>query len=213
MIDLLVLSNAEDEDSAMHEDDDLTPSPSSSNTTVINDTDSDSNDEDEPLVLKKPQPKHNWFAIPEVLNRQMGMHNLFKHRTHSNFFKFLEGYSSKYQSGELFRRRFYGSLHSVQRLELMYKLEEHEGCVNGLNFHPDGSLLASGSDDLKVAIWDWKIGKCLLKYETKHRSNVFQSKFLKLSGDLHIATCARDGQVSRKQSTQTSFNYIFFLLG
>lgn len=78
----------------------------------------------------------------------------------------------------------------------MYKLEEHEGCVNSLNFHPDGSLLASGSDDLKVAIWDWKIGKCIQKYDTKHRSNVFQSKFLTLSGDLHIATCARDGQVS-----------------
>lgn len=82
------------------------------------------------------------------------------------------------------------------RLELMYKLEEHEGCVNSLNFHPNGSYLASGSDDLRVVVWDWKIGKCLLSYDTKHKTNVFQSKFLNLSGDLHIVTCARDGQVS-----------------
>lgn len=77
----------------------------------------------------------------------------------------------------------------------MYKLEGHDGCVNSLNFHPQGHLLASGSDDLKVILWDWKIGKQLLKYESRHRGNVFQTKFLNLSGDLHIASCARDGQV------------------
>lgn len=77
----------------------------------------------------------------------------------------------------------------------MYKLEGHEGCVNCLNFHPNGSLLASGSDDLKVILWDWPVGKQLLAFETKHRGNIFQSKFMPLSGDLHIATCGRDGQV------------------
>lgn len=50
----------------------FTTSPSSSDSTVINDTDSDSNDEEDPPVLKKSQPKHNWFAIPEVVNRQIG---------------------------------------------------------------------------------------------------------------------------------------------
>lgn len=77
---LLCRSNPEEEDSAMPEADSdrynnlanlLALSPSSSDSTVINDTDSDSNDE-EPVVLKKPHPKHNWFAIPEVVNRQMG---------------------------------------------------------------------------------------------------------------------------------------------
>lgn len=169
-----------EEDSAMQEEeseDNMLPlsSPASSDSTVIHDTDTDSDEEVHP-TLKKPKPKHKWFIIPEVVTRQIGT-------------------SSKFQSAELFQRRCYGSLHSVQRLELMYKLEEHDGCVNSLHFHPDGSLLASGSDDLKVVIWDWKIGKCLLKYDTKHRGNIFQSKFLNLSGDLHIATSARDGQV------------------
>lgn len=80
-------------------------------------------------------------------------------------------------------------------MELMYKLDKHDGCVNSLNFHPDGSLLASGSDDLKVVLWDWKMGNPLLSFDSKHRGNVFQSKFMHLSGDLHIATCSRDGQV------------------
>ncbi|KAK9870876.1 hypothetical protein WA026_009834 [Henosepilachna vigintioctopunctata] len=116
------------------------------------------------------------YVVPEVLKRQFG-------------------YSSKLHSAELFRNQCYGSLHCVQRLELMYKLEEHLGCVNSLNFYPDGSLLASGSDDLCIVVWDWKIGKCLLKYRTKHRSNVLQSKFLHINGDLHIVSCSRDGQV------------------
>ncbi|XP_019875716.1 DDB1- and CUL4-associated factor 8-like isoform X2 [Aethina tumida] len=151
-------------------------SPDSSDSTVIiSESDIDSESE-ECSVLKKKKPKHNWFVIQEVLNRQVG-------------------HKAKLQGSELFQRRCYGSLRSVQRLELMYKLEEHDGCVNSLNFHPDGSLLASGSDDLKVCIWDWKIGKCMLKFDTKHRGNVFQSRFLNLTGDLHIATCARDGQI------------------
>ncbi|CAH0561312.1 unnamed protein product [Brassicogethes aeneus] len=151
-------------------------SPASSvSTVIISESDLDSENE-ECAVLKKEKPKHNWFAIKELSGRQ-------------------NGYSARLQGSELFQRRCYGSLRNVQRLELMSKLEEHDGCVNSLNFHPDGGLLASGSDDLKVCLWDWKVGKCLIKYDTKHRGNVFQSKFLNLSGDLHIATCARDGQV------------------
>lgn len=99
------------------------------------------------------------------------------------------------QSNIQFQRRCYSSLHCVERLELMYKLDGHEGCVNCLNFHPDGTLLCSGSDDLNVILWDWPIGKQLLCFETKHRGNIFQSKFMPLSGDLHIVTCGRDGQV------------------
>ncbi|XP_044748124.1 DDB1- and CUL4-associated factor 8 [Coccinella septempunctata] len=177
-------ANESGEDEAVSEEENNTESNLSfveyssspeSTSTVIRETDTDSEAE-EPPVLKKTKPKHTWYVVPEVIKRQLG-------------------YSSKLHSAELFRNQCYGSLHSVQRLELMYKLEEHFGCVNSLNFYPDGSLLASGSDDLFVVVWDWKVGKCLLKYKTKHLSNVFQSKFLHLCGDLHIATCSRDGQV------------------
>ncbi|XP_018336202.1 DDB1- and CUL4-associated factor 8 isoform X2 [Agrilus planipennis] len=152
--------------------------------TVIEDTDSDESDGEEPAVLKKEKPKHNWFIIPEIINRQMGS-------------------TIRKQNPVLFQQRSYGSLHCVQRLKLMKKLEQHEGCVNSLNFHPNGDLLASGSDDLKCVIWDWKRGVPLLSFDTKHRGNVFQSKFLPLSGDLHLVTSARDGQVRLAQvSTQ-----------
>lgn len=51
------------------------------------------------LKIKKPHP--NWCIVPEVLNRQIG-------------------------SNPLFQRRFYGSLHAVERLKLMYHLNEHQ---------------------------------------------------------------------------------------
>lgn len=85
-----------------------------------------------------------------------------------------KGVGCRYQGPELFQQRCYGSLHAVQRLELMYKLEEHTGCVNNLNFNKSGTLLSSASDDRRVALWDWAYGKCLLTYDSGHSSNVFQ---------------------------------------
>lgn len=85
-----------------------------------------------------------------------------------------KGVSGRCQGAELFQQRCYGSLHSVQRLELMYKLEAHHGCVNALHFNSSGTLLASGSDDLSIVVWDWALGKFLVFYDSGHRSNVFQ---------------------------------------
>ena len=53
--------------------------------------------------------------------------------------------------GPWFANRRIGSLELTKRLEIGYKLEGHDGCVNALHFDPEGSLLASGSDD-KVGI-------------------------------------------------------------
>jgi len=39
-----------------------------------------------------------------------------------------------------------------------------------------GDLLASGSDDLDIVIWDWAKGKKKIAYESGHTSNVFQVK-------------------------------------
>ena len=52
----------------------------------------------------------------------------------------------------------------------------HEGCVNAVNFNSTGSLIASGSDDLKIAIWDWvkHPGEPVLAYPSGHIGNVFQ---------------------------------------
>lgn len=81
---------------------------------------------------------------------------------------------TRQQEAELFWQHCYGSLHSVKRLELMYKLEKHHGCVNAISFNRSGTRLASGSDDKKIIIWDWAFGKSLLTYSSGHTSNVFQ---------------------------------------
>ncbi|XP_076239277.1 DDB1- and CUL4-associated factor 8 isoform X2 [Calliopsis andreniformis] len=123
-----------------------------------------------PECLEKEKPKPNWFVVPELLSREVG-------------------------NNPLFRRRYYGSLHVVERFELMYKLKEHNGCVNALNFNQKGNLLASGSDDLDVVIWDWAIRKKLHVYDSGHKSNVFQTKWLPFDVEYLMATCAHNGEI------------------
>lgn len=131
---------------------------------------SEESESDTPACLKKKRPKPTWFVVPELLHREMGINPSFQ-------------------------RRYYGSLHVVEHFELMYKLKEHEGCVNTLNFNKTGNLLASGSDDLCVVIWDWAIGKKHHSFASGHRSNMFQAKWLPFDEENLMATCARDGQV------------------
>ncbi|XP_075463863.1 DDB1- and CUL4-associated factor 8 isoform X2 [Ascaphus truei] len=83
----------------------------------------------------------------------------------------------------------------VQRFRLLHGLDGHNGCVNTLHFNQRGTWLASGSDDLKVVVWDWVRRKPVLEFDSGHKSNVFQAKFLPNSGDSTLAMCARDGQV------------------
>lgn len=62
----------------------------------------------------------------------------------------------------------------VQRFRLQHGLEGHTGCVNTLHFNQRGTWLASGSDDLKVVVWDWVRRRPVLEFESGHKSNVFQ---------------------------------------
>ncbi|KAF3858002.1 hypothetical protein F7725_011203, partial [Dissostichus mawsoni] len=112
-----------------------------------------------------------WRSIPSLRSREIGRD------THQ------------------FVRRVCGARGLVQRLELQGRLERHTGCVNTLHFNPSGTRLASGSDDLRVVIWDWAIRRAELEFDSGHKSNVFQAKFLPHSGDSTLAMCARDGQI------------------
>ena len=95
------------------------------------------------------------------------------------------------------------------------KLSTHIlGCVNCLNFSSNGDLFCSGSDDLRINIWDWRRNKLLHQYHSctsfiqsslfiviilfiiyisGHSNNVFQCRWC--LDNNHIVTCARDGQV------------------
>ena len=79
------------------------------------------------------------------------------------------------------------------RADLVNKLSGHEGCVNSVSFNSCGDRIASGSDDLHIILWDWQRNRSLLRFNTGHRANVFQSKIL--PGDLLLTSCSRDGQV------------------
>uniref|UniRef100_H3AGZ1 DDB1 and CUL4 associated factor 8 n=1 Tax=Latimeria chalumnae TaxID=7897 RepID=H3AGZ1_LATCH len=119
-----------------------------------NERDQDSSDEERALedwvvseVLDLPKP--NWYAIPALREREIGS-------------------SSRFIYDACGARGF------VQRFKLQYNLELHNGCVNTLHFNQRGNWLASGSDDLKVIIWDWAQKKPVLEFESGHKSNVFQ---------------------------------------
>ncbi|XP_014470208.1 PREDICTED: DDB1- and CUL4-associated factor 8-like [Dinoponera quadriceps] len=120
--------------------------------------------------LKNEKPPPNFNLVSEIISRQIG-------------------------SNPLFHEKFYGSLHVVERLKLLHQLKEHQGCVNALNFNQKGNLLASGSDDLAVVIWDWARGKKRHWFESGHSSNMFQAKWLPFDMEYLMATCGRDGQV------------------
>lgn len=72
------------------------------------------------------------------------------------------------------KRKLYGLPSMVQRLSLESRLKEHHGCVNCIDFSWAGHLLASGSDDLQVVLWNWASGKMVGKFDTGHVANVFQ---------------------------------------
>ncbi|XP_051232311.1 DDB1- and CUL4-associated factor 8 [Dicentrarchus labrax] len=112
-----------------------------------------------------------WRAVPSLRYREIG------------------------RNSHQFVRRVCGARGLVQRLELQGRLERHTGCVNTLHFNPSGTRLASGSDDLRVVIWDWAVRRAELEFDSGHKSNVFQAKFLPHSGDSTLAMCARDGQI------------------
>ncbi|KAJ8730531.1 hypothetical protein PYW08_001944 [Mythimna loreyi] len=135
-----------------------------------------------PPVLLKTRPKHNYLLLREIINREMGL-------------TFPCGKVA--QDDLMFERSFYGSLHAIYRMKKLHTLNKHRGCVNSINFHPEGHLLASGSDDTNVVVWDWARNTAIQTIKTGHKSNVFQSKFLFLNArsQLNIVTCARDGQV------------------
>ncbi|KAL9916906.1 WD and tetratricopeptide repeats protein 1 isoform X1 [Glossina fuscipes] len=93
------------------------------------------------------------------------------------------------------RRRLQTHPSHIQRLELEAVLNGHEGCVNCLEWSTNGRLLASGSDDFQLCLWDPFRRKRLHAIHTKHYGNMFSVKFLPKHNDALIATAAADKSV------------------
>ncbi|XP_060659811.1 WD and tetratricopeptide repeats protein 1 isoform X3 [Drosophila nasuta] len=93
---------------------------------------------------------------------------------------------------EQLRRRLQASPAYIDRLEQETLLTGHEGCVNCLEWTSDGLLLASGSDDYKVMIWDPFRKRRVQTINTKHLGNIFSVKFLPRHNNNIVATCGAD---------------------
>ncbi|XP_077968681.1 WD and tetratricopeptide repeats protein 1-like [Styela clava] len=102
-------------------------------------------------------------------------------------------HSSAYARG--FQRRNHVNQHFVHNLQLECILEGHSGCVNCLDWNDEGTLLASGSDDTKVILWDAYQHKNIQMLNTQHHGNIFTVKFIPCSNDHVIATGAADGHI------------------
>lgn len=101
-------------------------------------------------------------------------------------------------------QRINSSIYTVERMKLLHTLEKHYGCVNCLNFNKAGNLLVTGSDDLRVIVWNWAKRQPIIVQRCGHRSNIFQSKFIDNGSannqtDFHLITSARDGEVRQIQ--------------
>lgn len=68
----------------------------------------------------------------------------------------------------------YSSIPKIQQrlptLECTKRLKGHHGCINALSLSPDGSLMLTGSDDLRVILWRDNVQVAV---HTGHLSNIF----------------------------------------
>ena len=104
-------------------------------------------------------------AQPTSVNMASSRHYLFRKRQLS-----LDPFFSQ----TVFRNSLYSSLSFVKKFKVERELGAHEGCVNCINFSFDGNILASGSDDLQIVLWDWTSGMIRTKFDSQHVANVFQ---------------------------------------
>ncbi|XP_050996836.1 DDB1- and CUL4-associated factor 8-like [Acomys russatus] len=138
---------------------------------------------DEWMVLEtSPLPRPRWNVLNALRDRQLG-------------------------SSARFVYEACGARVFVQRFSLQYTLEGHGGCVNTVHFSQSGNLLASGSDDLKVILWDWLHQQPVFKFNSGHKNNILQAKFLPNCSDDLLAMCGRDGQVRVAQLSAMSVTH------
>lgn len=142
--------------------------------------------------------KSKSLKIYDIMNKELGCFGRASSRpslfTGCNS-QHASTWSPSFSTPQQYVNKGISSLNFVRQMKLLHSLDHHRGCVNSLNFNRIGTMLASGSDDMNVAIWDWSRKRLVLSFETGHKSNVFQSKFVPYTGDSQIVTCARDGQV------------------
>ena len=89
------------------------------------------------------------------------------------------------------------------RLELVGTLQGHSNAVNCVSFSPDGTKVASGSNDNTVKLWDVTSGECLQTLEG--HSHFVKSVSFSPDGTkvclLYTSPSPRDATLSRMPSS------------
>ncbi|KRT81712.1 WD40 domain-containing protein [Oryctes borbonicus] len=125
-----------------------------------------------------------------------------------NIVNYLHSRESSWNSAKVLQQHFQFTTPLLKRLTLEHQLFGHNGCINCLEWSSNGKLLASGSDDVCVRIWDPFSYKCLNVITTSHVGNIFSVKFL--GDESLIATGAGDCRVVVRSidDTRTSAPHI-----
>jgi len=86
---------------------------------------------------------------------------------------------------------------NITQIMQTIRLKGHRGCVNCINFGFTqlGKLLASGSDDCCVNIYDWSEKRILASCSVGCEDNIFQCKFIPYKNDEQLIVSAADGRV------------------
>ncbi|CAA7026237.1 unnamed protein product [Microthlaspi erraticum] len=119
------------------------------------------------------------------------MENLSFHD--GNIFNLLHSRSKEPSHDVDQRMQIHSSL--VRRLSQEQELEGHQGCVNALSWNSNGSLLISGSDDLRLNVWNYSSRKLLHSVDTGHTANIFCTKFVPETSDELVVSGAGDAEV------------------
>ena len=87
--------------------------------------------------------------------------------------------------------------HFIRRLQVVRRLGFHRGCVNTVSWTPDAMCVITGSDDLRLALWDTNTWGLRASWWSHHSANVFCARLLGTSLTLgsHIVSCGLDGDV------------------
>lgn len=117
-----------------------------------------------------------------------------KWRTKRDFIKLLQSRENHAETSKFFKQHSQFTDSLIKRLGLEFELEGHQGCVNCLEWTPNGQHLASGSDDTNVILWDPFRHKKLHVIPTHHIGNIFSVKFLGTSCT-ELATASGDCRV------------------
>lgn len=83
----------------------------------------------------------------------------------------------------------------IQSISVAKRLKGHNGCINSIEYNDTATLLISGSDDLRVKIYDTSSWKQLASITTEHVANIFSAIMMPDGTNQNLLSCGLDGAI------------------